>query len=198
MDAPTMFIVFIGPPGAGKGTQAQQLVELLGIPHVSTGDLLRQAISDGTDLGRQASEYMQAGKLVPDELVLGMIDQRLGDPALSDGCLFDGFPRNRDQAKALDELLEKRGTPLDLVLEIRVDKNELIGRLLARKRPDDTPDTIANRLEVYRDETSPVLDYYADRNLLKSVDGLGTPIGVFERIKQCVTEDQARGGSADS
>ena len=181
-----MFIVFIGPPGAGKGTQAARLIELLGIPHVSTGDLLRQAISDGTELGKQASQYMQAGKLVPDELVLGMIDQRLNDPALQKGCLFDGFPRNVDQAEALDKLLEKRGTPLDLVLEIQVDRDELIRRLLARKRPDDTPETIEHRLEVYRDETAPVLDYYRKRGLLKSVDGSGTPDEVFERIRQCV------------
>ncbi len=193
-----MFIVFIGPPGAGKGTQAQRLIELLKIPHVSTGDLLRQAISDGTELGKKASEYMQAGKLVPDELVLGLIDQRLNDPALKAGCLFDGFPRNVDQAKALDELLEKRGTPLNLVIEIRVDKDELVKRLLARKRPDDTPETIAHRLEVYRDETAPVLDYYAKKQLLCSIDGLGTPDEVFSRIKQCVTDYPPSNGSTDS
>ncbi len=181
-----MFIVFIGPPGAGKGTQAQQLVDLLGIPHVSTGDLLRQAISDGTDLGKSASAYMQAGKLVPDELVLGIIGERLEDPALAKGCLFDGFPRNVDQAKALDGLLTARGTPLDMVLEIQVDSDELVRRLLARKRPDDTPETISHRLEVYTNETAPVLQHYADQGLLKTVDGQGTPEDVFQRIRQCV------------
>lgn len=191
MDMATMFIVFIGPPGAGKGTQAQQLIELLDIPHVSTGDLLRQAIADGTELGKQASDFMQAGKLVPDELVLGIIDERLNDPKLKSGCLFDGFPRNVDQAKALDQLLKKRGTPVNMVLEIQVPANELVTRLLARKRPDDTPDTIANRLEVYRDETAPVLDYYASRNLLHRIDGVGTPDDVFARIEQSVTEYRA-------
>lgn len=191
MDMATMFIVFIGPPGAGKGTQAQQLIELLDIPHVSTGDLLRQAIADGTELGKQASDFMQAGKLVPDELVLGIIDERLNDPKLKSGCLFDGFPRNVDQAKALDQLLKKRGTPVNMVLEIQVPANELVTRLLARKRPDDTPDTIANRLEVYRDETAPVLDYYASRNLLHRIDGVGTPDDVSARIEQSVTEYRA-------
>ena len=181
-----MFIVFIGPPGAGKGTQAQQLVDLLQIPHVSTGDMLRQAISEGSELGEQASAYMQAGELVPDELILKIIGERLDDPKMSGGCLFDGFPRNVEQARALDELLEGRNTPLDLVLELQVDDEELKRRLLARKRPDDTPDTIAQRLEVYRNQTSPVLQYYSERGLLATVDGSGTPDEVFARIRERV------------
>lgn len=181
-----MFVVFIGPPGAGKGTQAQRLVELLKIPHVSTGDLLRQAISQGTELGLRAQTYMQAGALVPDELVLGIIGERLDDPQLSHGCLFDGFPRNVEQAAALDRLLQQRGTPLNLVLELRVDSEELIRRMLARKRPDDTPETIAQRLEVYQNQTAPVLKYYQKLGLLVSVDGSGTPEEVFERIRQAV------------
>lgn len=181
-----MFVVFIGPPGAGKGTQAQRLIELLAVPHVSTGDLLRQAIAQGTQLGQQAQAYMQAGDLVPDELVLGIIGERLDDPQLSKGCLFDGFPRNVDQAAALDALLQARKTPLKMVLELRVDSEELIKRMLARKRPDDTPETISQRLEVYQNQTAPVLNYYQSRGLLVSIDGSGTPDDVFARIRQCV------------
>ncbi len=181
-----MFVVFIGPPGAGKGTQAQRLIELLKIHHVSTGDLLRQAISQGTELGKQAQGFMQAGKLVPDALVLGIINECLDDPRLSQGCLFDGFPRNVEQAEALDALMAKRGTPLDMVLELQVDSDELIRRMLARKRPDDTPATIAERLEVYKNQTAPVLKYYADRQKLTTIDGSGSPDDVFGRIRGAV------------
>ena len=183
-----MFVVFIGPPGAGKGTQAQQLIELLKIPHVSTGDMLRQAISQGSELGKRASDFMQAGDLVPDELVLQIIGECLDDPKMKSGCLFDGFPRNVDQAKALDELMKTRSTPVNLVLELQVDSDELIRRMLARKRPDDTPETIAQRLEVYKNQTAPVLQYYADRELLATIDGSGTPDEVFARIRQCVSK----------
>ena len=181
-----MFVVFIGPPGAGKGTQAQRLVELLRIPHVSTGDMLRQAISQGTELGKQAQGYMQAGKLVPDALVLQIINECLDDPRLEKGCLFDGFPRNVEQAKSLDQLLAQRGTPLNLVLELHVESEELVRRMLARKRPDDTPETISERLVVYTNQTAPVLQYYADRQLLRKIDGCGTPDDVFGRIRVSV------------
>ena len=178
-----MFVVFIGPPGAGKGTQAQRLVELLNVPHLSTGDMLRQAISQGTDLGKQAQNYMQAGKLVPDELVLEIINECLDDPRLQNGCLFDGFPRNVEQAEALDQLLANRNTPLNMVLELQVETQELVRRMLARKRPDDTSETISERLIVYKNQTAPVLQYYAERNLLTAIDGTGTPDEVFARIR---------------
>ncbi|MHB0958475.1 MAG: adenylate kinase [Pirellulaceae bacterium] len=181
-----MFVVFIGPPGAGKGTQAQRLVELLNIPHVSTGDMLRQAISQGTDLGSQAQTYMQAGKLVPDDLILEIINECLDDPRLQQGCLFDGFPRNVQQAQSLDQLLGQRHTPLDLVLELQVDCDELVRRMLARKRPDDTPETISERLVVYKNQTAPVLQYYDQRQLLKKIDGSGSPDEVFGRIQASV------------
>jgi adenylate kinase len=161
-------------------------VELLDIPHVSTGDMLRDAISKGTDLGRQAQQYMQAGDLVPDQLVLQIIGARLDEPELAQGCLFDGFPRNVDQARSLDELLAARSTPLHMAMELQVDNEELTRRMLARKRQDDTPETIAQRLEVYANQTAPVLQYYADRQLLVSIDGSGTPEEVFERIKSRV------------
>ncbi len=182
-----MFVVFIGPPGAGKGTQAERLIQLLNIPHVSTGDMLRQAISQGSELGKKAADFMQAGELVPDQLVLQIIGECLDDPKMASGCLFDGFPRNVDQANALDGLMEKRNTPVGLVLELQVDSDELVRRLLARKRPDDTPDTIAQRLEVYKNQTSPVLAYYAERGLLATIDGSGSPDDVFERIRQRVS-----------
>ncbi len=188
---PAMYVVFIGPPGAGKGTQAQRLIEMLAIPHVSTGDMLRQAISQGSELGKQAADFMQAGELVPDELVLQIIGECLDNPKMAGGCLFDGFPRNVDQAAALDQLMQKRGTPIGLVLELQVENDELQRRMLARKRPDDTPETIKQRLEVYKNQTAPVLQYYADRQLLSAIDGSGTPDEVFERIRHCVSQRQS-------
>ncbi len=183
-----MFIVFIGPPGAGKGTQAERLVEQLKIPHLSTGELLRAAIEDGSDLGRQAQSFMDGGQLVPDSLVLNLISERLDNPELSAGCLFDGFPRNVQQAGLLDQLLDHRNRPLDMVLELQVEDEELTRRLLARQRPDDTPDTIAERLRVYANQTAPVLEYYARQGKLSSIDGNGSPEDVFARAQEAVRQ----------
>ena len=185
-----MLIVFIGPPGAGKGTQSKRLLDYLHISHLSTGDLLREAKAAGTPLGQLAAGYMDHGRLVPDKLVLELVAEKLDDPRYGAGCMFDGFPRTLAQARALDEMLTKRGTPLDMALELRADKDELLSRMLKRAsdegRPDDTPQTIAHRFEVYRQETSPLIDYYRFKGILSVIDAMGTPDDVFGRIKTAI------------
>jgi adenylate kinase len=185
-----MRIVFVGPPGAGKGTQAKRLIDHLSIVHLSTGDMLRQARADGTELGRKAAEYMDSGSLVPDELVVGIVVERISQPDCSGGCLFDGFPRTIAQAEALDAELEKRDAPLGMVLELTADPEELSRRMLQRAeiegRADDTPETIANRMKVYQEQTAPLLDHYGKQGKLVSVDGMGTPDEVFARIRDAV------------
>lgn len=185
-----MLIVLIGPPGAGKGTQCKRLLAHLNIPHLSTGELLREAKRADSQLGRLAAQYMDQGRLVPDPLVLEMVAEKLSQPQYSKGCLFDGFPRTIQQAKSLDESLEQRGTPLSIALEMRADENELIGRMLKRaaaeKRADDNPQTIAERLEVYKRQTFPLLDYYQKKGKLTTIDALGTPDEVFERIRAAI------------
>jgi adenylate kinase len=189
-----MLVVFIGPPGAGKGTQASRLCDYLNVPHLSTGDMLRQAKQDGTPLGKQASAYMDRGSLVPDQLVVEIVGERLEQPDCKAGCLLDGFPRTLAQAQALDEYLSQHAGCIDFVLELRVDEQELIQRLLGRAqesdqpRSDDSPEAIPHRLEVYRSQTEPLLEYYRQRNLLHSIDGLGTPDEVFDRIRAAVDQ----------
>ena len=178
-----MRIVFLGPPGAGKGTQSALLVRRLRIPHLSTGDMLRQALIDGTDLGKRADQFMSRGELVPDSVVLGLIADRLDAPDCEMGCLFDGFPRTVQQAEALDQVLSKRGTPLDLVLALDVDETELYDRLIQRGRLDDRPEVIQERFKTYVAQTRPLFEYYADRKLLAPIDGAGTPDQVFKRIE---------------
>ncbi|WNG88715.1 adenylate kinase [Mycobacterium sp. ITM-2016-00317] len=174
-----MRIVLLGPPGAGKGTQAVKLAEKLGIPHISTGDLFRYNISNGTELGLEAKKYLDAGDLVPATLTNALVDDRLDDEDAKQGFILDGFPRSVEQAKALDEMLKKRDLSLDAVIEFRVPEEELVSRLKGRGRADDTEDVIRNRFKVYRDETAPLLDYYASN--LKTVEAVGELDEVFER-----------------
>lgn len=179
-----MRIVLLGPPGAGKGTQAVKLAESLGVPQVSTGDLFRQNISHGTELGLQAKQYLDAGDLVPAELTNALVDDRLNDSDVADGFILDGFPRSVAQAEALHDMLERRGLKLDAVVEFRVPEDELVARLAGRGRADDTAEVIHNRFKVYRDETAPLLDYYHDE--LKTVDAVGGLDEVFTRALQAL------------
>lgn len=182
-----MRLVFIGPPGVGKGTQSKRLVSCLGIVHLSTGEMLRRACSEQTELGKRADRYMESGQLVPDELMLELVSERLQAPDCRDGYLLDGFPRTLGQAAALDKILAARGTPLDLVLELTADAEELIRRLSARGRKDDQPDIVRRRLEEYERQTAPLHDYYSRQKLLRTVDGQGTPDEVFVRIEDIVS-----------
>ena len=174
-----MRLVLLGPPGAGKGTQAEKLAEKLGIPQISTGELFRHNIGNGTKLGLEAKRYLDAGDLVPSELTNQLVDDRLNDPDVAGGFILDGYPRAVEQAKALHAMLDRRGLELDAVVEFRVSEDLLFDRLKGRGRADDTDDVIHNRMKVYRDETAPLLDYYSDE--LKTVDAVGTVDEVFAR-----------------
>ena len=207
-----MRIVLLGAPGTGKGTQGARLGEAHAIPHVSTGDLLREAVEQGTELGRKAKSYMDAGRLVPDELVLGLVRERLSRADCDDGFLLDGFPRTVAQAEALEKALEERGQSLDHVVSLAVAEDEIVARLSGRRicpdhiqfspperdgscdecgaalvvRDDDREETIRKRLEVYARETAPLLDYYARRGLLVEVDGNEDPDEVWRRVEAAV------------
>jgi adenylate kinase len=177
-----MRIVFLGPPGAGKGTQAARVAQRLNVPHLSTGEMLRDAAQRGTDLGRQAAEHMNAGRLVPTELVQALVEERLAQGDCSGGYLLDGFPRTVEQAENLDRLLAARSAALDVVVNIDVAEKALLARLASRGRQDDAEDVVRERLRQYDSLTKPLVDYYRGRGVMREVDGLGTPDEVFERI----------------
>ena len=206
-----MNIVLLGAPGAGKGTQAAKLVEEFGTPHISTGDMLRAAVKEGTELGKKAKTYMDAGDLVPDEVIIGLVIERLGQPDTEKGFILDGFPRTSAQAVALDAELAKMERPLDAALLIDVDPEVIIKRLTSRRmckecgyigsvadefcpkcggemyqRDDDNEATVRNRLDVYDKSTSPLIDYYRGCELLVTIDGDRDPQVVYADVKKAL------------
>ena len=174
-----MNIILLGAPGSGKGTQAAFLIEKHGLTHLSTGDMLRAEIAAGSDLGKQAKAIMENGQLVSDEIVIAMIAARLSDK----GALFDGFPRTIAQAEALDKLLAGHGSQIDRVIELQVDNEEIVKRMLARGRSDDNEETIRNRLAVFEAQTKPLIAYYAAQGKLRSIDGSGELDAIRARIE---------------
>ena len=173
-------LLFLGPPGAGKGTQAQRLAQAQGLLHLSTGDLLRAEVQAGSELGREAEAVMARGELVSDELVLAIVRSRLLQS--NGGWLLDGFPRNLAQAEALDTLLQELGQPIELVVLMELDDAVLIQRLLSRGRSDDNEQVIRHRLEVYREQTAPLISHYRDLGLLQAVEAAGTVDEIAARI----------------
>ena len=181
-----VILILIGPPGSGKGTQSEKLIEYLKTPPLSTGELFREHISSETVVGCEAKQFIDRGELVPDHVVDNMVAHTLEQPQFESGCLFDGYPRSVPQAEALSQLLYTQHREVNLVLELSVPDSVLIERLLARQRVDDTLETIKHRLEVYGAQTSPLLEYYEQRGKLETVDGQGSIDDVFGRIQAVV------------
>jgi len=183
-----MRVVIFGPPGAGKGTQAEWLTTHLSVPHLSTGEMLREVIAKGTDVGRAAQSYIDDGKLVPNDLVIQIVDDRLKEDDCRAGFLLDGFPRTLAQAETLNKLLDAHSEALDMVIDLAVPNEILNKRLLDRGRTDDAEDVIQKRFEVFQAETKPLLEHYDSRGLLRSVDGTGTRDEVRQRIRQLIDQ----------
>ncbi len=179
-------LIFLGAPGAGKGTQSQVIAEWLKVPHISTGEILRSAISKQTPLGIKAKKYVDNGNLVPNELILDLIEERLNHRDTKNGWILDGFPRNVVQADFLNGLLTKLEQTFDAVINLDVKDEVVTKRLMSRGRADDSEDTIKNRLVVYREQTAPLIDYYQQHQLLKNVDGNRQPYEVSQEIKAIV------------
>ncbi|WP_159787469.1 adenylate kinase [Sodalinema gerasimenkoae] len=179
-----MRLIFLGPPGAGKGTQAQRVSQRLGIPHISTGDILRQAVADQTPLGQKAKSYMDRGDLVPDDLILGLVRERLQQDDAQSGWILDGFPRNLSQAQFLDTLLAEIHQTCDRAVNFTVPDDEIVQRLVARGRQDDKEETIRHRLMVYRQATAPLIEFYEQQSRLLCVDGSQEMDAVTEYLSQ--------------
>ena len=180
-------VVFLGPPGAGKGTQALRIAQRYNVPHISTGDILRAAVKEGTELGKLAKSYMDRGELVPDEVIIGIIKERLSQPDVKErGFILDGFPRTLKQAEALNQMLKELNMPLDKVIYLNVDDEEIVKRLLARGRADDTEEVIRNRLKVYREQTAPLIEYYKSSGLLVEVYGVGEIDEITQKIERAL------------
>ena len=181
-----MRIVLLGAPGSGKGTQAKRLKAELGVAHISTGDLLRAAVKAGTPLGLKAKAVMEAGQLVSDDIVLGLLEERLAQPDTRPGFILDGYPRNLAQANALDGLLARVGQPLDAVVKLNVPDADIVKRCEIRfeqeHRADDNPQTVRKRLAVYAEQTAPVADFYSQRGLLTQIDGVGAIETIGDRV----------------
>ena len=185
-----MFILILGAPGSGKGTQGKILAERLGLPKITTGDLIRAAMRDGTPLGLEAQKYYDEGKLVPDSVILGMITDELDRPEAKEGAILDGFPRTAAQAELVDKTLGQRGQRLNHILLMDVTEEELVRRMRARAqvegRSDDTPEAIATRLQVYQRDTAPLIAHYAQRGIVHRVPGTGTVDDIAGEIKRII------------